>query len=579
MGDDSLFPRPSIVQRRADDVDVAFLEDLVLLSEKPELALYRAGEAAAKRSAQRKFYVMKARLVQRFLSGAVQSVRGQCFQWLAGRLQVDNDAVEELLVREYAAELAERTSANALVRGYAVAWLLRRYGSSRNLDDGKMLRLQCPSVFLTYQGSWGLLPSSDIPLVTASMNIDGVAGAVRTVLQLQALRDSLQGFCRDLQQRRLVQEYAWALELCPSTWQSVGELRVHAHVYLLCNGSVCMRRSDLRFLGSRPVVQHNISTLVSHSAGSRRGRLVNYAGAYYASVAKIGQICNGGTVLPHRDYPVRDTWITGLFVAGKITGEVAEQEYTSCVLNVERNVRQLRFVMRVRRERLVEQLRSQRIQSIQASLGAFRSVATVASWMESFLTIRDRYKFLVLDGPSRMGKTRYACSLVPTDKVFYCDCSNGNPPDLREFCRTSSELILFDELTASMAVSHKKLLQSSSDVCKLGCSPTQQHCYDVFLGGARCVVATNTWWADVKQLSDEDAAWLWANCVYVYVDTPLWIEPPERTERETELSMVSDTELFVSPTPLANANLSPEVVLPLSQEGDVVQQMGVRLDC
>ena len=33
VGDDSLFPRPSIVQRRADDVDVGFLEDIVLLPE------------------------------------------------------------------------------------------------------------------------------------------------------------------------------------------------------------------------------------------------------------------------------------------------------------------------------------------------------------------------------------------------------------------------------------------------------------------------------------------------------------------------------------------------------------------
>ena len=46
------------------------------------------------------------------------------------------------------------------------------------------------------------------------------------------------------------------------------------------------------------------------------------------------------------------------------------------------------------------------------------------------------------------------------------------------------------------------------DICNLGCSPTQQHTYDVYVARVRFAVATNTWRADLQRMTVMDAAWL-----------------------------------------------------------------------
>ena len=43
----------------------------------------------------------------------------------------------------------------------------------------------------------------------------------------------------------------------------------------------------------------------------------------------------------------------------------------------------------------------------------FRLVPEVAAWITACKEVADRRKFLVLDGPSRLGKTQFAMSLVP----------------------------------------------------------------------------------------------------------------------------------------------------------------------
>ena len=63
------------------------------------------------------------------------------------------------------------------------------------------------------------------------------------------------------------------------------------------------------------------------------------------------------------------------------------------------------------------------------------------------------------------------------------------------------------------------------DVCKLGCSPTNQHAYDVYVAGVRFVIATNDWAADVQAMKHGDAEWLTRNSVYVQVYKPLWLAP------------------------------------------------------
>ena len=50
------------------------------------------------------------------------------------------------------------------------------------------------------------------------------------------------------------------------------------------------------------------------------------------------------TLQPWEDYSVKDTWITSLYTAGKITAEVARRCYVRTVSRAQANVQQLEFV-------------------------------------------------------------------------------------------------------------------------------------------------------------------------------------------------------------------------------------------
>ena len=97
-----------------------------------------------------------------------------------------------------------------------------------------------------------------------------------------------------------------------------------------------------------------------------------------------------------------------------------------------------------------------------------------------FEELDDRYKFLVLHGPSRTGKSRLACSLFGRERTLVVDILNADHPNLKGYCRGKHKAILLDEMRdPSFIVKNKKALQSHVDGAELGHSPTQQFVYNV----------------------------------------------------------------------------------------------------
>ena len=71
-------------------------------------------------------------------------------------------------------------------------------------------------------------------------------------------------------------------------------------------------------------------------------------------------------------------------------------------------------------------------------------------------TVQARYvsvSFLVLDGPSGLGKTQFSMSLSP--RSLEVTCSNCEEPDLREFKSGTTELVVLDEAKCTLVVNCK----------------------------------------------------------------------------------------------------------------------------
>ena len=135
-----------------------------------------------------------------------------------------------------------------------------------------------------------------------------------------------------------------------------------------------------------------------------------------------------------------------------------------------------------------------------------------------------RYLFLVLDGKSCFGKTKYALSLQAVGRTYYCDCTSGIP-DLRDFDGERFSAILFDELAPKEGILLKKCLRASNEPVVMGVSPTMMSAYTVHVWRTRIIVCTNLWAGGVNKLKKLDRDWLAKNSVYIAVNGPLWEVP------------------------------------------------------
>jgi hypothetical protein len=135
-----------------------------------------------------------------------------------------------------------------------------------------------------------------------------------------------------------------------------------------------------------------------------------------------------------------------------------------------------------------------------------------------------RRKFLILEGPSCVGKTEYARGLVPCPtQVLELNCVNQKQfVDLRALSPGLHKLLLWDEAEPSLILNNKKLIQGQAVEVQMGMSSTSCHGYSVFPWGLLMVVCSNNWSWHTRQLPQEDASWLAANSIHLQVATPLW---------------------------------------------------------
>ena len=133
-----------------------------------------------------------------------------------------------------------------------------------------------------------------------------------------------------------------------------------------------------------------------------------------------------------------------------------------------------------------------------------------------FGDLLSRYKFFVLEGKSRTGKSSWVFWLKnDPSKVFYVNCANCMEPDLRKFNWLKHKIILLDEASPKMVINQKLLMQCPPCMVKLGQSSTNCHAYDVFVSGIMLIICSNTWDEDVKDLRKAgDRDWIVENQVY-----------------------------------------------------------------
>ena len=321
-----------------------------------------------------------------------------------------------------------------------------------------------------------------------------------------------------------VRYYGASVELCEKTFVNKGHIRVHVHLWINKADQNGVDVTELTFKKSPAHVNHE--ALQFFGLRGSRSQAASFAGAFYVAVRKPGTVFRLRNIEPFSGYNCKDYWITTLYTAGKITAATAKKLYIKAVVRCEANLKQLAHVEQARLEMRLAHAELALESSLRRSLREFRRIDEVDAWATQYepsAVCQSRYRFLVLNGPSCTGKTRFARALCsdPT-KVWYCDMTSG-VPDLRGFNRLSHELIILDEVDARDAIKLKKMLQCSNDPCVLGVSPTMQFSYSVNTWGVKVVICSNIWTSTLPELCQDDQEWMKANSVLVQVDKQLWV--------------------------------------------------------
>lgn len=356
--------------------------------------------------------------------------------------------------------------------------------------------------------------------VEPSATVDDVVLAVRRSPDYGAWMASFGKNVLEVNERLGAEHWSWSAEVCPTTWEQQRILQVHFHAYFLRGaGSLRVVPSEaMLFRGARP---HSAWPPWLNKHG--RGRLTMWCGYFYCCCDKVGALMTRSDKEPFVGFPVLIAWVTALVSAGKLRVDAARQLAARCITGCSRVLQELSAYEQVDQRARLEDYRRRVDAELASCHKAFVVPEAVREWLRSFDAVEHRYRFLVLDGASRLGKTVFARTLcTPGRTPLELNCAGGAEPNLRAFSWFVHGCIIYDEIGPRQVAANRKLFQATDAYVQLAPSSTNMYSYEVFAHRVKMIACSNRWRSELDLMPRQDAAWIEANSVYVRVDAPLW---------------------------------------------------------
>jgi len=390
-------------------------------------------------------------------------------------------------------------------------------GQSRTSPSKK---IYAKGAMLTYHGEWGKMPED---YVKAGTDEEGVLAQLQRDGKLSVLWASFHGFAGKIASEYRASAWASCMELCLDTFQAGGGIRVHCHMGLKSETSKMYIHLDaLQFRDSLPHVRATLPGIQVRSAGS-------WAQIYYCLAPKLGVVYQVGSHEPFKQFPVKGDWPFGMLQAGKMGAKTCREQLIRAGRGIVRLLNDFDRYMQSMEELKLESRIAEYRTELKKTQKVLVDMPQVQTWMESATKpFQRRKRFLVLEGPSGLGKTEYIKALFGPDNVLELNCGScGTVVSLRQFRAHQHRCVLFDEASAALVLHNRKVFQAPPTWVDLGHSPTGRDIYSVFLADAVLVVNSNRWSEElekIKKTSVSDHAWLVANMCLVKVSSKLYVE-------------------------------------------------------
>ena len=504
-------PRPAAYVERDRKAKVRKLEDW---QRSPDYKRFRRLGKHQRKAALNAWRARKCRAIKQLQAGEelVLSTGAALKLTDQAHPQVETNAH----IMRWAEDLADAEATAKDVRGAAVEFLVQMQAAGCDERKRGECKIRTQSTLLTWNGDFGLA-ADPLPAAVDIDDLGAVEEYVRALDWVQSLWEHFSAVFTEWSRVHSFAQWAMSLEICTRSLQRERTLRVHFHGWFLQYVLPAIPLSVAQF-----TYLHSIPHVSSFISVNSRAQNAKWAGCFYVVCPKLGSLFSHSTKEMFVDYTVAPGWVTQMLSAKKISLDVAQDLFVSCVGYVEPNLKALEVIRQHRQRKLIDSERMAVEHEIRRGQRPFKVVPQVEQWKEQYNDLRDRYKFLVLDGPSRTGKSRFAGSLARDPARFLnIDCSSATEPDMRDFRRGQHDVVCWDEGSPEMVLRVKKLAQASVDEVRLGQSATNLVSYRIWFHRTMLVVCSNVWWVSLEQLRSADKEWLLANSVYVFVDSPL----------------------------------------------------------
>ena len=381
-------------------------------------------------------------------------------------------------------------------------------------------RLTCSTVLFTWNGEWGKIQSA--PHLCQDRSLDEVVQSLRAHPVVLFIWSQAQEYMEKMVKELFLVKWAVSLELCTRTLGE-GQLRVHVHAFWVFNKKTQLCRNLIKYTFGNSIPHRSHDQVTTRARGRAHGTAMN-GGLYYVAAPKLGSLFSRCSVAPFKDFVVNPEWITVLWQTGKLDNETAIDQYTVSKKDVKRHVQNVRDQEQLEREIKMKKSLESAQRSINQVMKPRKYVPLVDRvWLQEQNLCLDRQRFLVLDGPSRLGKTQFALQIKGAFRTLEVNCAQClKEPDLRAYEHGRHEAIIFDEAHCQMVVNCKRLFQAPPAMVQMASSATNCFGYSVCVHRVLLIVCSNKWKVELDELPRADADWLERNSVYVAVIAPMW---------------------------------------------------------
>ena len=135
-----------------------------------------------------------------------------------------------------------------------------------------------------------------------------------------------------------------------------------------------------------------------------------------------------------------------------------------------------------------------------------------------------RCKFLIYNGPTRLGKTERAAHWFGGSETMVLNCQNVTTPCLRDMQTGAYRAVVYDEGDWRLPASQRALFQSAARPVTLGQSQCNESAYNVVMHGVPQIICSNDFWKGCGPEDMESRLWIEGNSFFVDILEKTWEE-------------------------------------------------------